>query len=265
MRHGKTNNDLVIAFDGVKYYVKSKWITALNGVSMSLLSKATSGIIHTPMMYVIFGPPGVGKTSFAASFPSPLVADIENGSDRIKNATRLGADQLPDFTSLLALVNELLTTAHSYKTLIIDSVTALEKYVEAAVLVDEKVTSIKDVPWGGGDVKVREKLQTLVAKTKELQTKKGMEVIYVAHTQVKPFTDPHLNATYDRNVLQCGDKFSHILVSSADNVFFCKYNVSVVTEKGKSKSKSFGDGSRIMFTEQRPSFDAFFGKDPLKN
>lgn len=42
----------------------------------------TSGINDKPLKVVVYGPEGIGKSTFAAQFPEPLFIDTE-GSSRI--------------------------------------------------------------------------------------------------------------------------------------------------------------------------------------
>src|SRR6185436_14696537 len=81
---------------------------------------------------VIFGPPGVGKTWFSLSFPVPYYIDTEGGADLKHYQDRLKAaggvylgpqDGALDFPFLIGQIEALATEKHSYKTLIIDSIT----------------------------------------------------------------------------------------------------------------------------------------------
>lgn len=73
---------------------------------MSLLDKMTSGKIKEPLIGVVYGAPSVGKTSFAATMPNVLILDLEDGSKNI-NVKRLPSDLFPDYSTLLAMIDEL--------------------------------------------------------------------------------------------------------------------------------------------------------------
>ena len=83
---------------------------------------------------MIFGPSGVGKTWFTLSFPSPYYIDTEGGADLRHYQERLKAaggsylgpeDGTLDFNFIIEQMQALATEAHSFRTLIIDSVTKL--------------------------------------------------------------------------------------------------------------------------------------------
>lgn len=79
---------------------------------------------------LIFGLPGAGKTWAAIDFPSVYYIDTEGGADlghytdklKASGAAYMGpADGSNDFPTLLDEVQQLATTKHNYKTLVIDS------------------------------------------------------------------------------------------------------------------------------------------------
>ena len=83
---------------------------------------------------VIFGKSGVGKTWFTLTFPSPYYIDTEGGADLKHYQARLKAaggaymgpqDGALDFETIIDQMKALASEDHSYKTLIIDSVTKL--------------------------------------------------------------------------------------------------------------------------------------------
>ena len=91
---------------------------------MKTISKPTD----RPVIVTICGDSGVGKTSLAATFPKPIVIRAEDGLQAIPVASRpdafpliQSADEL--WEQLKALIGE----KHDYQTLVVDSVTALER------------------------------------------------------------------------------------------------------------------------------------------
>jgi hypothetical protein len=222
---------------------------------MSLLKKAVSkGKQIGAQIHVVAGDNGVGKTTFACSFPSPLCIDLENGSRHL-DVERIKADEVPDITTFRAILKELIETDHSYKTIVIDSVESLESLISDAVCAEGKVKSIElfDGGYGKGYVRSREMMREVMEDLRALQ-KKEVSAVLVAHTQVKSKTDPATNQTYDRVIMRCNDKMAALIRDLADNCFYCTHRV--LTTKENNKTKAFGDGQRVMFTQWRPGFDA---------
>jgi pantothenate kinase-related protein Tda10 len=81
-----------------------------------------------PVIVTILGDSGLGKTTLAASFPNPIVIRAEDGLQAIPAELRPDAFPLVQkeeevWQQIMALLQE----QHDYKTVIIDSVTALER------------------------------------------------------------------------------------------------------------------------------------------
>lgn len=224
-------------------------------MTTSILAKAQKGIKIGPQLTTIVGIPGVGKSTLAAQWPKPIFLDIENGSSHL-NVTRLTPTDLPTYESVVATIDELIENPAMYGTLVVDSITKLEAYIERDICGD-KYQSIEDVNggFGKGYVAVREEMQRFMEKLDKLVIL-GMEVILVGHVQVKKFTDPYDNQTYDRFVIQGNEKMTQIIVAMSYNVFFCKRVVSTHVDAKTKRTQAFSDGTRIMVTEWRPGADA---------
>lgn len=98
--------------------------------------------------FIFSGESGAGKTTFALNFPKPYLIDTEGGAVRPEYQKKLkevdgayfGKDQgSQDFDSVINELKALATTKHEYKTLVIDSFSALYNY--AAALAEDKFGS----------------------------------------------------------------------------------------------------------------------------
>jgi hypothetical protein len=96
-------------------------------------------------------------------------------------------------------------------------------------------------------------MREIIESFRQLQSI-GITTILVAHTQVKSHTDPASNQTYDRMIMRCNDKMAALIRDMADNVFYATYKVFTTTEN--KKTKAFGDGQRVLYSQWRPGFDA---------
>ena len=97
---------------------------------MSILSQVTKGKIKKPFFICLFGPPGIGKSTFAAEAPNVLFAGNEEGTFNI-NTSRL--PKAKSFDELMQAITELKTEKHDYKTLAIDALDGIEPLVWDAV------------------------------------------------------------------------------------------------------------------------------------
>lgn len=97
---------------------------------MALKAKAPESVIASKPKFMISGESGVGKTFFALDFPRPYLIDTESGATRPQyqeklkksNGAYFGKDEgSQDFSTIIQEIEQLATTKHDYKTLIIDS------------------------------------------------------------------------------------------------------------------------------------------------
>jgi hypothetical protein len=221
---------------------------------MSFLSSVTSGRQIGAQIHVIAGHNGVGKTTWAASFPQVVILDLEDGSAHL-DVERISSASIPDLTAFRGVLAELLEMKHKYLNIAIDSVEALEGLIMDAVCKEGNVDSIEEYEggYGKGYVRVREIMREIMHDLIKLKAK-GVTTILVAHTQVKAHTDPASNQTYDRVIMRANDKMAALIRDLADNVFYATYKV--FTTKDGNKTRAFGDGQRVMYTQWRPGFDA---------
>lgn len=219
---------------------------------MALLSQATKGKVKKPHLVLIYGPDGCGKTTFGASAPKPIIIGPESGSSNL-DVTRL---EPKSFTELLQVVDELRSTAHYYETAVFDSLDWIEPQVWRAVCEKGKVDSIE--LFGGGYGKGYQEALTTWRKfmdgIRQLREEKKMNVVLIAHSQVKAFNDPSQPVAYDRYMLKLNDKAAALWREFVDSVLFATFEV--FTKPDGNKAKAFGDGERIVYTEWRPFHDA---------
>src|SRR3990167_6109611 len=74
----------------------------------------------------VYGPAGVGKTVATLQFPNSAIVDTEKGTDfyaNMINASNSSVLQTNDTEEIYQQLNELLTTQHQYRTVIIDPIT----------------------------------------------------------------------------------------------------------------------------------------------
>jgi len=221
---------------------------------MSFLQQVTKGKIKSPHLILIYGTDGVGKSTFASEAPAPIFIGSEDGT---KNMDVARFPQPVTLTDLLAQISELTSKKHEYKTLVIDSVDWIEPIIWDYVCKQEGVKSLEKVGGGYGKGYVEAQLiwRNVVQCLQSLQEHTGMNVVMVGHSHVKPFHDPEANVSYDRYMIKMNDKASSILREFVDVVLFA--NFEVITKEGtNTKTKAYGDGTRVVYTERRPAFDA---------
>lgn len=215
----------------------------------------TRGIKARAQKVVIYGPEGIGKSSFAAQFPDPVFIDTEGSTDNM-DVARL--DKPSSWTMLMNEIAFIKTNPDSCKTLVVDTIDWAESLAVESVCAQHGKKGIEDFGWGNGYTYVREEIGRFLNSLSEL-IDLGINVVLTAHAQIKTFTQPDEMGSYDRYELKLGKKTSSqtapLVKEWADMVLFCNYETIVMTDEKSKKSKAQG-GQRVMYTQHHPAWDA---------
>jgi hypothetical protein len=221
---------------------------------MGLLDLVVRGKIKVPDRFIIYGPDGLGKSTLSSSAPKPIFVGPERGTANLDVARMPGMSSLPKIMDTLqALTNE----GHDFQTLVIDSLDWIEPLIWDQVCLEEGVANIEQVGggYGKGYVIALKMWHRLYAAIEVLQSKRAMGFIGIAHSQIRTFNDPHTNSSYDRYSLKMNEKAAALSREFVDVVFFATYQ-TFTKGKENAKHKAYGDGSRRMYSQRRPAFDA---------
>lgn len=203
---------------------------------------------------VIYGPEGIGKSSFASQFPNAVFIDTEGSTDNM-DVARL--DKPTSWTMLnneIAFIKANLTECG---TLVIDTIDWAESMAVADVCAQHGKKGIEDFGWGKGYTYVQEEMGRFLNSLSDL-VDMGINVVLTAHAQIKKFEQPDEMGSYDRYELKLGQKTGSktapLVKEWADMVLFANYKTLVMTaENGKKKAQG---GERVMYTNHRPAWDA---------
>lgn len=213
-----------------------------------------SGKIIKPQKVVIYGPEGIGKSTFAAQFPKPLFIDTEGSTSHLE------VDRLPRPTSwqmLRQYVKDIKVNTMGYQTLAIDTADWAERLCEDAICQQNGKQGIEDFGYGKGYTYVKEEFGRLLDSLSDL-IDAGMNVVLTAHSIIRKFELPEETGAYDRYELKLGSKAGNqcaaLVKEWADMVLFANYKEIVVTSKDGKKKVS--GGQRVMYTAHNPCWDA---------
>lgn len=203
---------------------------------------------------VVYGPEGIGKSTFAAQFPEPLFIDTEGSTDNM-DVSRL--DKPSSYTMLKNEIAWVKANPTVCKTLVIDTIDWAESLVIADVCAQHGKKGIEDFGWGNGYTYTKEEMGRLLNQLGEL-VDLGINVVLTAHAQMRKFEQPDEMGSYDRWELKLGKKTSSqtapLVKEWADMVLFANYKTVVMTaDNGKKKVTG---GQRVLYTQHHPAWDA---------
>lgn len=177
-----------------------------------------------PPRIVLYGPPKMGKSTFAAQMPNPIFIDFENGLDAIK-AKRI--DCRGDFNKAIDVITKLHEEDHDYQSVAIDSADWLEtalfdklckQYNRPSILDNTKGSEFS---YGRGINLATNEFDMFLQGLTSLRDNKGMATIIIAHDQIKQFDDP-LADSYDQHNIKLNKNLAAKLTEWADCLLFVR-------------------------------------------
>ena len=215
----------------------------------------TKGKITKAKKVVIYGPEGIGKSTFASRFPQALFIDTE-GSTADMDVAR--TPKPSSWTMLKQQIIEIKSKGLC-GTLIIDTIDWAEQMCVEDILARYQKNGIEDFGYGNGYVYVKEEFGRFLNLLQDV-VDSGIHVVLTAHAQIRKFEQPDELGAYDRFELKLGKKTSSqtspLVKEWADALLFCNYKTySVAADKDGKKHKAQG-GKRVMYTSHHPCWDA---------
>lgn len=214
-----------------------------------------TGKIQKAKKVVVYGPEGIGKSTFAAQFPNAVFIDTEGST----NGMNVARTPKPTSWEILQDYIRELKNQERYKTIVIDTIDWAEQLCIKAVCDKNNKKGIEDFGYGKGYVYEKEEFGKLLNLLQEV-VDSGINVVLTAHAQLKKFEQPDEMGAYDRWELKLGQKtgsqISPLVKEWADMVLFANYKTyAVATDKDGKKFKAQG-GERMMYTAHHPCWDA---------
>lgn len=224
---------------------------------MSMLQNIVRGPVIRPPRMIIVGEPKVGKSTWAAQAAKPVILPIrgEEGVDAI-DAAKLPTAQT--FADVLAALTELRTEAHDFKTVVLDSVSALEPIAWDETKRRNNWQSIEQ-GYAKGYIEALTEWRQILALLDALRTERGMTSILIGHAKIRTVSTPETEP-FDAWTIDLDARASALLSRWADFVGFAGRQLRVRhTDAAKAQSKH-GDtsaeriatdtGARYLFTQR---------------
>lgn len=215
----------------------------------------TSGKMQKPLKCVVYGPEGIGKSTFASLAPNPLFCDVEDST------AHMDVRRLPRATSYQMILDEIAYVKANpalCDTFVLDTADWAERICRDNVCAKNGKTGIEDFGYGKGYSYVFEDFGRLLNALDDLLLC-GINIIVNAHAVMRKFEQPDEMGAYDRWELKLNNSpkcsVANMLKEWADLVLFANYETIVVKNSETKKNKAQG-GQRVMYTTHHPCWDA---------
>lgn len=234
--------------------------------SRNWLNDVSRSVKQRPSAMIFYGPPGIGKTSLAASIKDVvfLIDRQEDGINRLKEAGIVPPEigVLPaaeKWTDALEMLEQLRTGEHSFRALAVDAMGGFESLCHEEVCRRDYGDQMNErgfLSYARGYETALTDWRAFINALDRLRDERQMSVMLLGHAKVAPFKNPE-GPDYDRYCVDVHHKTWSLTHKWADLVIFANYEVAFSKgDDAKQKAKAKGGKTRCMYTEYGAAFDA---------
>lgn len=211
----------------------------------------TRGKQQKAQRVVVYGPEGIGKSTFASQFPKPLFIDVESGTSHLDVART----DLPQSWSMLSQqIKNFYQDQMGFQSLVVDTADWAEKLGVAAVCAENNRSALGGQDdYGHSYNLLKGKWVKFLDFLTEIRDAKNINIVLLAHAQMRKFEQPEEIGAFDRWELKLQKGTAALTKEWPDMLLFANYKTLVVKVKGKGKGTG---GKRVMYTTHHPCWDA---------
>ena len=208
------------------------------------LTKLEKPAGQRPIIVTLFGEGGMGKTTLASMFPSPVFIRTEDGTASLQGADHVSLMPLAhSVQDVFDQIEALATQDHEFRTLVIDSVTQLATMIEHEIVAgDPKAKSIAQAGggYGAGYSAAAERHRQIREWAGSLAYDKGMNIVFIAHADTEVLDLPDYDP-FARYCIRMHRKSVPHYTDNVDAVCLIRLKTHVVGDEDKRRAISSGE------------------------
>ena len=201
-----------------------------------------------PPVITLVGGAGLGKTTLAGLFPDPVFVQAEDAETifeewdeppafmpQLPAARRNGDSIVRPSEAAKEQLRWLMTNEHDRKTLVVDSISALDRLFVQEVCVEDGVSNLGEAAggYGKGDLVLLEK-HTSFRQACEHLRKRGMTIVFLSHVAIQKIKAAPDSDEYMVYNLEVNPKSIPVYVNFSDAVLYLRKDEMV---QGKETDK----------------------------
>jgi hypothetical protein len=221
----------------------------------SPLARIRKGKAREPQRTLVYGIPGVGKSTFGAMAPAPIFIPTEDGLGHLDVASFPQAYSLGD---VLQAITDLYQESHEYQTVVLDGLDWLERLIHTEVCREQRVSNIEDIGYGKGYGFALTHWRRVLQGLDALRATHRMQVIVIAHSAIEKMQDPTAES-YDRYTPRLHKSANALVQEWSDNILFATMKVLTRSTKqafGATEVKAVDTDARVLKCTPRPMYIA---------
>jgi hypothetical protein len=204
---------------------------------------------------LVYGAEGRGKTTLACKAPTSIALLLERGLPR-----GVSVDAIEDansFESVMSALRDFYTAPGEYKTLVVDTVDALEALLIENVCAKHGWKNIEQPSYGKGYTIADNEWRRFIHALTAIRDKHDITVLMTCHASIERIDDPRA-PTYTSYQPRLHKRARGLVMDCCDAVFFLAEDLRVVTDDGgfRERTRAATDARRFLFTEGTPAFAA---------
>jgi hypothetical protein len=239
-------------------------------MAFSLASIQVGKVIKAPRV-IVLGVEKIGKTSFACGTKFEDGVIVEHGKNSpigipVKGETGMDDMDIPKFPTansyddVMEAIASLYTGEHEFRTLVLDSASALGPIIYEDVCSEFKVSNVRKVPgFRTGEAAVQTRWRGLLNGIDALRDAKNMACIIIGHVRIRKQKNPE-GDDYDCYDFDLDSEVAEMLKRWADLILFANTKVMVKKDgedttfsKAKKRGIDTTGGARFLYTQKRPA------------
>lgn len=112
---------------------------------MSMFKKPSELAYNSTIKALVYGQPGLGKSTLALSTPDPVLFDFDGGIQRVNGAFQCPTLQVQNWTEVLQALQELEKEPNDFKTIVIDTAGKMLDYMSTYIIQQDNRLGKRDV------------------------------------------------------------------------------------------------------------------------